>query len=449
MERFDVFVLGSGPAGGKIAAGLARAGLAVGLADDPIGGTCALRGCNPKKVLVAQADLVERCRHLTGKGLAADSLRLAWPDLIRFKREFTDPVPDATTKGLREAGVTVLVGHGRFTGPRTLAVGDTAVEADHVVVATGATPVPLPFPGSEHVITSTEFLELDALPERIVFVGAGYVAAELAGVAHTAGAHVALLEMTPRILPAFDPEHAAKLAGMMRTAGLDLRLGHRVDRVERDDDGFAVHTEHDGETATVACDLVVHGAGRRPNIADLDLAAAGVSHDAAVGIAVDDDLRSTANPRVLAAGDCAATDLWPLTPAAEHEARIVIETILHGQRRRALRPVLPSVAFTLPPIARVGMLASEAHDRGIAVRVEAADMDRWSSTRKVGGQGGAYRVVIDRGTGLILGAHLLGPGAEETINLFALAMEARLPADQLKDVPFTFPTFASNVPNMV
>jgi len=447
MERFDVFVLGSGPAGAKIAAGLARAGRRVGICDDPIGGTCALRGCNPKKVLVSQADLVDRARRLAGHGVSG-APDLSWTDLVRFAREFTDPVPQKTRRGLEAAGVQVLAAHGRFLGPHRLQVGEAAVESEAVVVATGAAPVPLPFPGAEHVIGSAELLRLEVLPPRVVFIGAGYVASELAGVAHTAGARVSVLEMAPRMLPLFDPDLADRLAALLRESGLDLRLGCKVTGIERRRGEFVVQAEADGAPTEVACDLVVHGAGRRPQLAGLDLDAAGVVHGPA-GIAVDDDLRSVSNPTVLAAGDCADTPLWPLTPAAELEARVVRDAILHGKRRHASTPLLPSVAFTLPPIARVGLLEQEARDQGLRVRVAAGETDGWNSVRKAGGRGGGFKLVIDEERDILVGAHLLGPGADETINLLAVAMTARMAASSLGELPLAFPTFASDLGSML
>jgi glutathione reductase (NADPH) len=449
MESYDVLVLGSGPAGSKIAAGCARAGLAVALCDDPIGGTCSLRGCNPKKVLVAQAELVERVRRLQGRGLVAEAPGLHWPELVRFMREFTAPVSEATEKALTDRGVAVHHGHARFTAPREVAVGGRTLAATHVVIATGAEPVPLPFPGAELLATSTDVFDRDHLPERVVFVGAGYVSLELARVAAAAGAEVAVLEMAERILPAFDPDLTARLADLTRDLGIDLRTGATVVGVHAEEPGFRVEIEGDdiGKEA-IATGLVVHGAGRRPALAGLDLERAGVAHEPA-GVTVDDDRRSTSNPAVFAVGDAAASGLWPLTPAAEHDARIVIDQLTSGHSARPVSPALPSVAFTAPPIARVGLLESEARSRGLACDVRAGDMSRWNSVRKSGGAGGAYKILVDPGTDRILGAHLLGPGAEETINIFALAMQERVTASTLRTMPLAFPTHASDVGSML
>lgn len=447
MNTCDILVLGTGPAGGKIAAGLAHAGRDVIVADRPVGGTCALHGCNPKKVMVAQAELVARCRGLEGHGISSPP-GLDWADLERFTRSFTEPVTEATTKGLRKAGARVIDGHGRFTRPGTVRVGDTDVDAEFVVVAVGARPAPLPFPGAEHVMISDDFFTLRTLPRRIAFIGGGFVAAELAGVARTCGAETVVLQRGPRLLPGFDPDLADRLADLMRDGGIDVRVGHEVTGIERDGDGYLVHARDGDGGTSLRCDLVVHGAGRRPALDGLDLDAGGVTHGPR-GIAVDSESRSTSNPHVLAAGDCADTDLAPLTPAAEHQARLVLDTLLRDGRRRPQTPVLPGVAFTWPPLARVGMLEAEARDGGTAVRVSAGETDRWAAVRKAGGPGGGYKVIIDEKTDMILGAHLLGPGAEETINLFALVMAARMPASDLKGMPFTFPTFASGVGNML
>jgi glutathione reductase (NADPH) len=200
--------------------------------------------------------------------------------------------------------------------------------------------------------------------------------------------------------------------------------------------------------AVVDSDLVVHGAGRVPDIDELSLAAGGISASRA-GIEVNEYLQSVSNPLVWAAGDCAATAGPPLTPVAEYEGRTVAANLLEGPHLTAEYDAIPSVVFTLPPLARVGLLEEEARERGFDFTVNHQDTASWYSSRRVGEAFSAFKVLVQNGTGRILGAHLLGPHADETINLFALAMRTGLTADQFKHMLWAYPTQASDTAYMV
>lgn len=204
---YDLSVIGSGTAAMVASHRMAAAGWSVAVADYwPFGGTCALRGCDPKKILVGAVQVIDDVRRMTGRGVAAASAHIDWHDLIEFKRNFTVPVPARQQEQYAEKGIASYHGHVRFTGRGSLAVDGTAVNARHVLIATGARPAPLGFPGAEHLITNEEFLELEELPKRIVLVGGGYIAAEFSHIAARAGAHVTVLQRSDRMLPHFDPD---------------------------------------------------------------------------------------------------------------------------------------------------------------------------------------------------------------------------------------------------
>src|SRR5574338_480134 len=193
MERFDLVVLGTGQGGSGPAFKCRKAGWRVAVVDDlPYGGTCALRGCDPKKVLVGAAELVDWHRRMAGHGLAGD-VRIDWPALMRFKRSFTDPIPEKREAAFRQAGIATYHGHARFVSDHELVVAEETLDAAHVVIATGARPAPLGIPGEQYVRSSTEFLELDELPRRIAFIGAGYISFEFAHIAQRAGAAAIVL----------------------------------------------------------------------------------------------------------------------------------------------------------------------------------------------------------------------------------------------------------------
>ncbi len=416
--------------------------------DQPYGGTCALRGCDPKKVLVGATDAADLHGRLAGYGIAGEA-RVDWPALMRFKRTFTDPVPRQRETAFEEAGVVTLHGSARFVAEDRLIVGEREIEARRVVLAVGAAPVPLGIPGEEHVRTSTDFLELDDLPARIAFVGGGYVAFEFAHVSQRAGAQAVVLGRGAP-LAHFDSDLVERLVARTRELGGDVRTGTTVSRVERTADGFHVHTEGPGGTGVVAADLVVHAAGRAPNLGGLDLDRGNVRAEARAGIAVNEYLQSVTNPCVYATGDAARpAGSLPLTPVAAHEGAVVASNLLHGNAKRPDYRGVPSVVFTVPPLARVGLTQAEARERGIEVRVQLEETGTWYANRRVREPAGMTKTIVDTRTDRVLGAHLLGPHAEEVINLFALAVRHGLTATDLRHMIYAYPTHASDVVYML
>ena len=416
--------------------------------DQPYGGTCALRGCDPKKVLVGATDAADLHGRLAGYGIAGEA-RVDWPALMRFKRTFPDPVPRQRETAFEEAGVVTLHGSARFVAEDRLIVGEREIEARRVVLAVGAAPVPLGIPGEEHVRTSTDFLELDDLPARIAFVGGGYVAFEFAHVSQRAGAQAVVLGRGAP-LAHFDSDLVERLVARTRELGVDVRTGTTVSRVERTADGFHVHTEGPGGTGVVAADLVVHAAGRAPNLGGLDLDRGNVRAEARAGIAVNEYLQSVTNPCVYATGDAARpAGSLPLTPVAAHEGAVVASNLLHGNAKRPDYRGVPSVVFTVPPLARVGLTQAEARERGIEVRVQLEETGTWYANRRVREPAGMTKTIVDTRTDRVLGAHLLGPHAEEVINLFALAVRHGLTATDLRHMIYAYPTHASDVVYML
>lgn len=448
-RMFDLVVIGTGSGASTVATKCRRAGWSVAIVDSrPYGGTCALRGCDPKKVLVGAAETVDAFRRLQGKGVEAERARICWPDLMRFKRTFTEPVPERREKSFAKAGIATFHGRARFVGPRSVRVGDKTLEGRYVHVATGARPMDLKIRGEELLTTSDQFLELDELPSRIVFLGSGYISFEFAHVAATAGAQVTMLEMLGRPLAGFDPDLVAMLAERTRRMGIDLRVETRVEAIEKQGSRLMVRAATPGGPAAFESDMVVHGAGRVPDIDDLDLEKAGVEFDARKGIRVNEYMQSVSNPAVYAAGDAAAGGL-PLTPVAGAEARVAASNLLEGNRTRIEYPPIPSVVFTLPPLASVGLQESEAVAKGLKLETHYARTSSWYSSRRVSEEYSGYKVLVDEDSGRILGAHLLGPHAEELINLFALAMRCGMTSADIKQTIFAYPTLGSDMAYMV
>ena len=445
----DVIVLGSGSAAQSVAYACRDAGRSVALIDSrPFGGTCQLRGCDPKKVLVGVSELVDWTRRMQGKGVSAPAMSVDWPDLIRFKRTFTDPVPEQNEQSFEEAGIIARHGRARFVDGTSAQVEGDRFVGSNVVIATGARHAPLGIPGEEHLTTSTQFLELDQLPRRVIFVGGGYIAFEFGHIAARAGAQVQMLHRGTRPLKQFDPDLVAMLVQTTRELGVEIRLQTQVTAIERQAGHLMVHAKANGQERTFEADMAVHAAGRVPEIDDLDLDVAGVAHNQD-GVTVNDYLQSVSNPAVYAAGDSVASGGFPLTPVAGMQGGVVATNLLEGNRKTPNYTGIPSVVFTTPPLARVGLAEEEAHAQGLRFSTHHDDTSGWYSSRRVALPHSGFKTLVEEGTGRVLGAHLLGLHAEEAINLFALAIRIGMRANDLKEAVYAYPTSASDMGYML
>ncbi len=447
--KFDLIAIGTGSAASSVASKCRSAGWQVAIVDSrPFGGTCALRGCDPKKVLVGAADALDWVQRMRGKGIRADQARIDWPELMRFKQSFVESVPEHREASFAKAGIVAFHGRARFVGPTTLKVGDDVLEGRHIVIATGATPQRLNIPGEEYLTTSDQFLDLESLPRRITFVGGGYISFEFAHVALRAGAEVTLLHRGERPLEGFDPDLVDQLVQKTRQLGIRVELQAEARHIQRTGDSLTVGVSTPKGEHGYAADLVVHGAGRVPAIDDLNLAAAGVEADKR-GIKVNEYLQSVSNPAVYAAGDVAASGAPPLTPMAGYEGRIVAANLLEGNHEKTSHIAAPTVVFTIPPLAAVGLSERAAREKGLRFRTQRGITGTWYSSRRVGEDCSGFKVLIEEATDRILGAHLLGPHADEVINLFALAIQSGLTAASLKEAVFAYPTHASDIRYML
>jgi len=448
-KKFDLIVIGTGAGGSTVAHKCRKEGWDVAIIDSrPFGGTCALRGCDPKKVLVGAADLIDWTRRMEGKGISSKSTEIAWQELMRFKRMFTEPVPENREKGYAKAGIIAYHGRTSFINQTTVRVGDNTLTARFVNIAAGAKPAALGIPGEEHLTTSDQFLEMEQLPKRIIFVGGGYIAFEFAHIAARASAKVQILHRGARPLEGFDPDLVNSLVQATRELGVDLRLNTAVRSIEKDGDRFIVNASTEHGKQTIEADMVVHSAGRVPDIDDMNLEKAGVEHDKK-GVVVNEYLQSVSNPAIYAAGDAAASGGLPLTPVATMEGHVVASNLLKGNHRTPNQMGVPTVVFTLPPLSSVGLQEEAARQQGLKFTVKYEDTSGWYSSRRVGLKYSGFKTLVEEGGGRILGAHLLGAHAEEVINIFALAIRSGLNADDLKTMIYAYPTSASDISYMV
>nr|BAM13972.1 FAD-dependent pyridine nucleotide-disulfide oxidoreductase [Pseudomonas sp. K-62] len=371
--------------------------------------------------------------------------------MVAFKRTFTDPVPAKREALFREEGVDAFHGRARFDSPNAVLVGDQRLDARHILIAAGAEPMRLRFPGAEHLMSSDTFFEFNKMPDTLVLVGGGYIAFEFAHTAARLGVKATILERGDRCLAHFDRDLVQRLVDKSRRIGIDIHVNTEVTAVRRTPQGkitLQAQTS-DGASLDFETTVAIHAAGRVPALDDLDLAAGHVEGDGQ-RLRLNPYLQSTSNPTVFAAGDAAARGP-ALTPVASHDAEIVAANLLDpgGPWREPDYTGVPSVAFTIPTITSVGLTEEEAHRQDLRFRMNHRDMTDWQAVQHVREDTAAYKVLIEEGTDRILGAHILGPDAENTINLFALAIRLGLCARDMDRFMSAFPTAASNVFHML
>jgi glutathione reductase (NADPH) len=449
IKRFDVIVIGTGSAASTVALRCREAGWQVAIVDSrPFGGTCALRGCDPKKVLVGAAELLDWGRRMQENGLKAAKLQIDWSELMRFKRSFTEPIPKRREDEFGNAGIAAFHGRARFAGPTTIEVGEDLLEGRQVVIAAGEAPANLNIPGTEYLTTSDQFLDLTELPRKILFIGGGYIAFEFAHLAALAGSQVTVLHRGQRPLAPFDPDLVDLLVERTRELGIDLHLGTEAIAIENSSAEFIVRASHGGETVSFQADMVVHAAGRVPEIDDMKLDIAGIEWDKR-GVRVNEFLQSVSNPAIYAAGDAAASGGPPLSPVASYEGRLVVANLLKGNHQTANYLGVPSIVFTIPPLAAVGLSERAAHEQNLKFRVKMEETSSWYSSRRIAEAYSGYKLLVEEGTDRILGAHILGSAAAEVINLFAVAIRSGITATELKHTLFAYPTSGSTVTRML
>ncbi len=443
--RYDLIVIGAGMAGVSAANKCASAGWKVAIVDAlPYGGTCALRGCDPKKILRRAAEVIDSARLMRGKGIDDADLTINWADLIKHKHGFTDPVPHNVEADLSGNGVDTLHGQARFTGTNTIAIDGTCYEAAHFLIAAGARPRPLNLVGHEHLVDSTGFMDLPTLPPRILFVGGGFISFEFAHIAARVGSTPVILDRGTRPLKAFDFDLVELLISRGADAGIELWRSTTITAIEKSETGYQVSMERSGHSESAEFDLVVHGAGRTPELSGLDLDAAGVEWDER-GVRVAAHLQSTSNPAVYAAGDAANTSGLPLTPVAVFEGKVAASNMLKTTTTVPDYNGVPMAVFTIPELTRVGLLEEEARDRGIDVDVRYRDTSGWYSNYRIGETTAATKILIDRTSDRIVGAHLLGPEYGELINFLGLGMKLDLTTRQLKSMTAAYPSVGSDL----
>ena len=438
--------------------------------------------------MVGAAEVIDWNHRMGDKGINnTKDIHIKWQDLMRFKRSFTEPVPKAREDQFSNAGIDTFHGHASFTDSTTIKVieknGEGTIahvlNGKYILVATGAKPAKLNIPGEEHVTISDQFLELDYLPDRIVFIGGGYISFEFAHIAARAGVKkITILHRSNKPLGQFDPDLVDQLLQSTRDLGIDVQLQTEVKGIVRSsNDGLTVNAFYVGENENrtkeehiIETDMVVHGAGRVPDIETLDLEAAGIEYDKKKGIKVNEYLQSISNPAVYAAGDIVGGSGGPqLTPIATYDGKIVASNLLKGNHLKPNYIGVPSVVFTIPPLASVGLQETAAKEQGLHFKTNfQKNTSGWYTSRRIGESYSGFKVLVEQRQGnattatnsddddfesndggRVLGAHILGTHAEEIINIFALAIKFGLNITDIKNAIFSYPTKSSDIGYML
>ena len=443
-HTFDSIVIGSGTSAYFCITAINQASRKVAVIDErEYGGTCALRGCQPKKYLVANAEAVAMANHLVGKGIA-QAPRTHWQALQALKNEFLDGIPEGEVEEFNNAGIATYSGRATLVDRGEVEVDGQLLAAEHIVLATGATPRKTGIPGSEYTHDSEYFLNLGELPERIVFIGGGYVSFEFAHVTAQAGGRATILHRSACPLKAFDEEMVNVVLEASRASGISVVTNEEPARIQQNGTGYIVS----GKTETeYQADLIIEATGRVPNLTALE-GNHGEVDSSPNGVVVNEYLQSVTNPHVYAIGDCAATQ-YQLAPVADQEGKVAAHNILHGNSRAMDYSVVPSTVFTIPSLATVGLTEQQAAEQDLDFRVNQGSTIDWPSSKRIGEAHSGYKVLINKQDDTIIGAHLVRHNSSEVINIFGLAMKHGIKASQLADFMWAYPTYTSDPKYMV
>ena len=443
-NSFDTIVIGSGTSAYYCINALNQAGQNVAVVDErPYGGTCALRGCQPKKYLVANAEARAMAKHLDGLGLS-NTPQTDWSALQELKNAFTDGISEGEVEEFEKAGIKTFHGRATFSGPNSVTLAGQNLEAKNIVLATGASPRKTDIPGSEHAHDSEYFLNMADLPKRILFVGGGYISFEFAHVAVQAGAEVTILHRSDQPLKAFDPDIVQTVLAASKAAGINIVLNDSPIKIDKDDFNYIVSAK---SGKTYETDLIIEASGRLPNLSVLEGDLGRVEYSNR-GIEVNEFLQSVSNANVFAIGDCAATP-YQLATVADEEGKVAAANILNQNSRTTNLDIVPTSVFTIPSMAAVGLTEKQASDQGIDFRVNSGTTTGWPSSKRIGEKHSAFKVLIHKKDNSIIGAHLARHNASEVINIFALAMKHGIKAAELAEFPWAYPTYCSALKYMV
>jgi glutathione reductase (NADPH) len=415
---FDLMTIGAGSGG---VAGSRRAGsygARVAICEElRVGGTCVLRGCVPKKLLVYGSQFAESFADAAGFGWTVVPPSFDWPALIAAKDKEIGRLSQIYINMLKNSGVEIIDGHAVLVDPHTVEVAGRSYTAENILIATGSWPETPQLPGIEHVISSNEALDLEELPRRIVIVGGGYIAVEFAGIFNGLGSEVVELIRRDELLYGFDDDIRVALGQEMRGRGVELHSRTHLARIEKQAAGYSISTTTGRE---FTADVVMYATGRAPNTKGLGLAEVGVQTNQDGAVVVDEWQRSSV-PNIYAIGD--VTDRINLTPVAIAEGRAIAETLFNNNSTKMDHENVPSAVFSQPPIGAVGLTEERARRQYGEVDIYLARFKPMKNTLSGRDERTLMKLVVDPRSDRVLGCHMLGPDAPEIIQGLAIAVK--------------------------
>jgi glutathione reductase (NADPH) len=437
---YDLMVIGAGSGGVRAARIAAGFGAKVAIAEKHrIGGTCVIRGCVPKKLLVYGAHFAEDLDDARRFGWQVDGATFDWPTLRDNVLAEVARISGLYRETLENHGVDIYEGHAAVTGPNSVRIDARTFGAKFILIATGARPQLLQVPGIEHVITSNEAFHLERLPARILIAGGGYIANEFAGIFNELGSKVTLVNRSDQILRSYDAQIRDRLMQISTAKGIQFLFNAPLQRIERRADG--VLDVHLGDTR-VECEAMMCAVGRVPNTEELGLDSAGVELDANGAVRVDEYSRSTC-PSIYAVGD--VTNRVQLTPVAIREGQAFAETVFGNRPTKVDYNCIPSAVFSHPPLAGVGLTEAQARSRLGQVRIHTSDFRPMKNVLANRNERALFKLVVDATDDRIVGAHMIGPDAPEILQVLAVAVKARMRKSQLDEVVAIHPTMAEEL----
>jgi glutathione reductase (NADPH) len=441
---FDLVTLGAGSGGVAASRRAGSYGAKVAICESVrVGGTCVLRGCVPKKLLVYGSHFREELEDARGFGWTIGESTFDWGKLIAAKDRELDRLNAIYLRLLRDSGVKVLDGRGTIVDAHTIEVAGQRVTAKHILIATGGWPSLPQLPGIEHAITSNEALDLPALPGRVVIVGGGYIAVEFAGIFHGAGAHVDIVLRADSILRGFDQDIRSNLREQMTKRGISIRCETLVRSIEKEPDGSLSVRLAGGEM--LEADVVLYATGRAPNTKGLGLEAVGVKLDHKGAVIVDEWSR-TSVPSIFAVGD--VTDRINLTPVAISEGRAFAETTFNDRPIKVDHHGVASAVFSQPPVGTVGLSEEQARLAHASVDIYRSRFRPMKHTLSGRDEQTMMKLVVDRATDRVLGVHMVGADAPEIIQGLAIALKCGATKAQLDSTIGIHPTAAEEFVTM-
>lgn len=447
IKHYDVFVIGTGVAGRTAAEICANNNLKVAMADNrEFGGTCATRGCDPKKVLLQFTELLNKSHHLMDHGISKKP-QINWEDVQKLKTSFTEDIPSKTENKLSDLGIDFYHQSPIFQNANQIVLEGKLISADKFIIASGLIPRTLEMEGNKYLETSDDILNLDKIPETATFVGAGYVGFEFACMLATLGCKVTMIENGPTPLTQFDAFLVDKLVTYLESIGITFIFNAEVTAIQKLKKNVKVNYLLNDENLSVKSRKVYNTTGRIPSIEMLELQNANVKFDHS-GILVNDFLQSISSPNIYACGDVSSKSL-PLSSLSGLQGYIVGNNIVKEKSKKFEVQTVPSTVFTTPQLSSVGYTEDEAQKRFKNIKIYKGDASHWYNAKKENNPIYTYKILVNELTDCIVGAHLLSSQANEAINLFSIAIQQKMTAYQFKKQIFTYPSYSNDLKKML